>query len=242
MGRTRGRDDPRRSRHSRNSTRTARKRAVYVFAEGEVTEETYVDLVTRIGSPADPARRVDHHILSAGFPTKKRKPLPLAHAATTTARQVFREARRSGLTDTDWYWPQVWCLFDRDEHRHIGEAFREAEAAGVNIAYSHPCFELWRLLHYQNYTSTFGGVCDSAAARLRAQSGFAATYGAGRRTVSAGEAKVVLPGQLRDRYETARAHARKMNAQHQGQRDPNAWDPYTDVWEFVENGLLIARY
>ena len=59
----------------------------------------------------------------------------------------------------------------------------------VKIAYSHPCFELWRLLHYTNYTSTFGGVCGDADGRLRACPGFATTYGRQVRTVSEQQSK-----------------------------------------------------
>lgn len=48
---------------------------------------------------------------------------------------------------------QVWCVFDRDEHSKIHEAFDRAKAHGIEIAFSNPCFELWFLLHFINYSS-----------------------------------------------------------------------------------------
>ncbi|MER5659654.1 RloB family protein [Streptomyces mirabilis] len=86
---------------------------------------------------------------------------------------------RAGLKPEDWNWPQVWCLFDRDQHRDIPTAFTRASRAGVKVAYSRPCFELWRLLHYRNYTSTFGGVCGDVASRLKEQRGFASSPSCG---------------------------------------------------------------
>ena len=43
----------------------------------------------------------------------------------------------------------VWCVFDKD---HFGDAFvralREAGEAGLEVAYSNPCVELWFVLHF----------------------------------------------------------------------------------------------
>lgn len=44
----------------------------------------------------------------------------------------------------------TWCVFDRDDHLRIEEAFQQAEGNGYNIAFSNPCFELWYLLHFQD--------------------------------------------------------------------------------------------
>ncbi|MFD4524464.1 RloB domain-containing protein [Streptomyces sp. NPDC058470] len=38
----------------------------------------------------------------------------------------------------------LWCLFDRDRHEDIPTAFARARKAELHVAYSHPCFELWR--------------------------------------------------------------------------------------------------
>ncbi|GAA4908453.1 RloB family protein [Streptomyces coeruleoprunus] len=226
--------------------RNFRARQVYIFTEGEVTEPEYIDLILKEGTPAKPDQRVERHFQNANAASKYRKPLAMVQEAVRVLHKVEREAKDAGLKERDWNWPQVWVLFDRDDHQGISDAFRLAKE-GVKIAYSHPCFELWRLLHYQNYTSTFGGVCGDANSRLRQQQGFAQTYGANVRAVSEQQAKHIKPGQLlrtddRNRYAEARKHAEKINARHSPNTDRNNWDPYTDVHEFIESGLLLSGY
>lgn len=46
---------------------------------------------------------------------------------------------------------QVWAVFDRDEHPQFDDAIDKAEAAGVRVCYSNPCFELWLVLHFKNW-------------------------------------------------------------------------------------------
>lgn len=43
---------------------------------------------------------------------------------------------------------QVWAFFDRDDHSRVEESYAKAERAGIKVAFSHPCFELWLLLHF----------------------------------------------------------------------------------------------
>ncbi|WTP74621.1 RloB domain-containing protein [Streptomyces sp. NBC_00184] len=243
--RGRGKDDLGRTR--RSSARV-RPREVYVFTEGEVTEPGYIDFVRAHGELKDPSRPFEIHFENSSAPSKRRKPLPLVEDAVACLTRVESRARRDGLNEEkDWNWPQVWCLFDRDEHKDIATAFARARKAGVKIAYSHPCFELWRLLHYQNYTSGFGGACDSAAALLKKQPGFAATYGGRGGSVSAEQAKYVKPKQFaaatpdQNRFEQAKQYAARLGGARIGP-DPALWDPYTDVHAFVENGLGVFRY
>lgn len=242
MARVKGGDRAARQK-GRVRGRRNRIRQVYVFAEGEVTELEYIDLLLERGTPADSARTVECLFQNATVKSKYRKPLPMVEDAVRVLRRAEREAKTAGLDKkADWNWPQVWVLFDRDEHEDIAKARKLADAEDVHVAYSHPCFELWRLLHYQNYTSTFGGVCDNAGNRLRKQPGFTQTYGKGVRSVSAQQAKHVQEGQvLGGRYTTAKKYAQKINDSHQGQ-DPNTWDPFTDMWRFVEEGLLLSGY
>ncbi|MFE0514442.1 RloB family protein [Streptomyces sp. NPDC058964] len=238
MARDKGRDSAGRARRTRPGDRP---REVYVFTEGEVTEPEFVEFVMEHGTRAQQGRKINYSIENAAASSSRRKPLPLVQDAVTKLEGARKAARKAGLTPEDWNWPQVWCLFDRDQHRDIPTAFARAEREGVRIAYSHPCFELWRLLHYQNYTSTFGGVCNDAASRLKKQEGFTETYGVSARSVSAEDAKRVKAGQLQRKYKKARQYAEKINARREG-RDQTRWDPYTDVWRFVEDGLDVIDY
>jgi hypothetical protein len=45
---------------------------------------------------------------------------------------------------------QFWAVFDKDAHPRVDEAINKAEAAGIGIGYSNPCFELWLVLHYKD--------------------------------------------------------------------------------------------
>lgn len=247
MARTRGGDGINRRKGAGGTKgRAARPRQVYVFSEGEVTEPQYIDIIVKNGTPADPGRTVQHHIANPNTKSKLRKPLQLVQEAVRTLRKVEREAKDAGLKqDKDWNWPQVWVLFDRDDHPSIHDALRLADKEGIRVAYSHPCFELWRLLHYTNYTSSFGGVCDDANSRLRSRPGFAATYGRNVRSMSLDQSKHVREEQVLSEdgssYRNAKKYALAINKRCDSP-NPNDWDPYTDVWRFVEEGLLLSRY
>ncbi|MFD9978966.1 RloB family protein [Streptomyces massasporeus] len=237
MARDRGRDNPVRAKRQRKL-----RREVYVFTEGAVTEPGFITFVTENGTRKEPDRETVCKVENRSAPTKRRKPLPLVEDAIAKWREVRRAAEKAGIGPDDWNWPQVWCLFDRDQHPDIPTAFSRARSEKVHVAYSHPCFELWRLLHYQNYTSNFSGVCGSAAGMLKQQPGFAQTYGPTIRSVSEEQAKHVKPGQLSGRYKTAQRYAERLAQRHAGRTDQNSWDPYTDVWKFVEKGLDVSDY
>ncbi|MFL5382303.1 MAG: RloB family protein [Longimicrobiaceae bacterium] len=55
-------------------------------------------------------------------------------------------ARRSG--DPNEAFDEIWCVFDVDTHERFEQARRAAQAAGIRVAISNPCFELWLLLHF----------------------------------------------------------------------------------------------
>ncbi|QEU92356.1 RloB family protein [Streptomyces kanamyceticus] len=236
MARDKGRDNP-----GRNRKPKVLRREVFVFTEGEVTEPEFITFVTENGKRAESGREIVCTVENRSAPTKRRKPLPLVEEAIDKWVEVERAAKKAKLKPTDWNWPQVWCLFDRDEHEDIPTAFSRAKKAKVHVAYSHPCFELWRLLHYKDHTSSFGGVCESAAGLLRNQSAFPQTYGPTIQSVSKEQAKRVMPGQLKGKYDKARQFAKALSPEYTGP-DQSRWDPYTDVWRFVEDGLDVVDY
>ncbi len=120
--------------------------------------------------------------------------------------------------------------FDRDQHDSVDEALKQAGEAHVGVAFSHPCFEVWRLLHHKPVTGTFGGVCGQAEARLP----FAK---------DTPNIKVVLPAQIPSgSYPDVKKRALKMNAAHGDHVPLPHRDPYTDVFAFVEDALGITSY
>ncbi|MBT2526174.1 RloB domain-containing protein [Streptomyces sp. ISL-99] len=244
--RKRGNDSTDRARRSSKAVPS-----VWIFTEGTLTEPQYIDIVRDLRDPDIPLavhiandERTLGGTKGSARPTHSRKPLDLLDQAVTKLREENRKARREawgvpprGISR----WTTVWCLFDRDQHEGVDEVMRVARKMkerneGLEVAYSHPCFELWRLLHHKDYTSTFGGVCDDAAKRLPFVT---------PRT-SKEDAKVVLPEQIlkehSDGYAKAKARAQRMNAQHGDHALHSNRDPYTDVWRFVEEGLLVTDY
>ncbi|MGW2812700.1 RloB family protein [Streptomyces sp. NPDC001415] len=202
-----------------------RKKVVYVFTEGKETEPSFLDIIWERHRESGAARNVDMRIANRKAAGSHRKPLTLVEDATRTMREKTREAKKAKTP-----LPEVWVLFDRDQHEHIQKAMSEAEAAGVKVAFSHPCFEVWRLLHHKDVSGSFGGVCGLATERLP----FAQT---------SLNIKVVQPDEIpKGSYTKARDRALKMNAQHHEHVPRELRDPYTDVHAFVETGLGITTY
>lgn len=46
---------------------------------------------------------------------------------------------------------QIWAVFDRDAHPNFDDAVNRCENKGVRVARSNPCFEVWLILHYEDY-------------------------------------------------------------------------------------------
>lgn len=47
---------------------------------------------------------------------------------------------------------QTWCVFDVDEYE-VERAVARARKYGIETAVSHPCFELWLLVHFREHTA-----------------------------------------------------------------------------------------
>ena len=67
------------------------------------------------------------------------------------AKQYKEEAGAKAAQEKDdnLVYDSVWCVFDIDEHLHVGEAKEMARDNGIDLAISNPCFELWLLLHFR---------------------------------------------------------------------------------------------
>ena len=112
-----------------------------MFCEGTKTEPDYIDALKREPAIHDSAS-VDLRIEASGG-----VPLTLVNAA---ADARARSSQEQGEID------QVWCLYDVEwprNHPGLSEARAKAEASGVRVAISNPCFELWLVLHFENHTA-----------------------------------------------------------------------------------------
>lgn len=104
------------------------------------------------------------------------KPWPIRGKAapctwSSAARCTVRPPSNGGEVQP---YDEFWILIDTDhrfEGRHLTgshDAIRQAQQAGIRVAVSNPCFELWLLLHHEPVASgaTFDG-CGGVEERLR---------------------------------------------------------------------------
>jgi hypothetical protein len=106
---------------------------VLVVCEGEVTEREYVEYLRR-------TERIPINLtIRAGGTTK---------TLVETAVRLQKEAKTS--RDPNDHFDQVWCVFDVDQHPKIDDAKQQANAHGIHLVISNPCFDLWILLHFED--------------------------------------------------------------------------------------------
>lgn len=123
---------------------------------------------------------------------------------------VEQAKARLGADDFD----QVWCVVDVDEFDIDRAVEGSGSVAGVRLAVSNPCFDLWLLLHFQEQTA-YVATCGKLGERLRRR---VANY------EKAVEFRRFAPG-------VARAVA---GAKRLGDTETDFPNPSTGVWRLVE--------
>jgi len=135
------------TRRSRTSDLRRRKpqreprRRILIVCEGRRTEPTYFQ-VLRVR-----LRAVVEVQIEPGGATPK----TLVERAVARKRVSDREARSQ--RDRFLRYDEIWCVFDTDEHPKLADAHQQAQAHGIELAVSNPCFELWALLHFQEQSA-----------------------------------------------------------------------------------------
>ena len=106
---------------------------VLIVCEGAATEPTYFKRI-----------RVEKHLPSTSVEVIPGS-ISGSHPKSITeyAKKRKKELQAEGLGKV-----KIWCVFDRDEHPKIEEAFQQANDNNFGLAFSNPCFELWYLLHF----------------------------------------------------------------------------------------------
>ncbi len=114
------------------------KSKIVIYSEGEKTERDYFDAMRK----AFHSVLVDIEIIKGvGVP------LTIATEIVQAAKSARLRDRRQSYSSND----EFWAVFDRDEHPNIPEAISRCNNANVRVAFSNPCFELWLILHFQDY-------------------------------------------------------------------------------------------
>ena len=134
--------DLRRQRHCREP-----KRRFVVFCEGANTEPGYLSALKRCFAFA---------LIEIETIGGVGVPYTVAERATQRARELGLTRRRRRTLSSFEEGDQVWAVFDRDEHPRFTEAVRLCESGGVSVGRSNPCFELWLILHDQEFDKPDG--------------------------------------------------------------------------------------
>ena len=114
----------------------APKRLFIIFCEGRNTEPGYFKALHRYYSGA----LIDVQTIGGvGVP------MTLATQAAARVENIRNPRDSHDAGD------QVWAVFDRDDHPQHEEAVMHCENNGVGVGRSNPCFEVWLLLHIEDY-------------------------------------------------------------------------------------------
>lgn len=114
------------------------KASIVILCEGRNTEPAYLTALKRHYRRA---RIVLEIIPAVGVP------MTITQEAIKRKKSQIKAAKKSKLGHNDI----VCAVFDRDEHPSFEEAKSMCRSNGVLVASSDPCFELWIVLHYENY-------------------------------------------------------------------------------------------
>lgn len=198
----------------RNVTRKFPKPKFHILCEGEKTEPNYLDYYLSLfhGNWAN-------RILIKVEEVEENEPISLIKRAI----QIKKEARHKEDV--------FWCVYDREsptkyeDSRHM-KAYEYARKNEINIALSNVCFEVWVLLHRQNYCGAYSNYDD-----LRKRSNL--------KTLFKGYDKNYQFDFTQKEIHFARENAKRMNAQtlsgaSRGRELSHQLNPYTDVYRLLD--------
>ncbi|MGW4128942.1 RloB family protein [Amycolatopsis japonica] len=202
----------------RSPGRSRDHRVVYVAVEGEITE---VDYLAYVNKELIDDGQITLHVIARANGLKPME----------TVTKV--------LDDPD-PGDELWVMFDRDEHTGIPQAFSSGRKNDVDVAFSHPSFDLWLLLHFQAFSGSQNGSSKIVHEKLRQYPGYE-TFGKQGDDKSVKGTRV---DSIRGKERTAARNARKLIKDcafdgcseaggHADGCDPLRRDPSTDVWRLL---------
>lgn len=173
-----------------------------MLTEGEVTEQIYLQAFC------------GGHVVLVFGQTSGCVPLTLVQKA----REELRANRRASKDDR---FDEIWCVFDRDNHPNIKQALAEARNAGVNVAFSNPCFELWLVWHLEDCTAHVErNVIQRRSRELGLTEGKHIT-------------REAIP-KLENGFSAAKKRAQELDSRRERDGSEYGSNPHSDVWRLVE--------
>jgi len=132
------------------------KSKLYILAEGE-TEVEYFEQLCRFESIKRNFAGIEIDI----YQPQNHSPLGIVQEAK---RRLHSQSKHTTLpSDT------AWCIFDKDGHANIAQAFDEAHKHNIKIAFSSICFEFWIVLHFEYTTRPFLNCEDAKSFIFKGQ-------------------------------------------------------------------------
>lgn len=116
----------------------AEKQRFFLICEGEKTEHTYFEALKSQFPGA---------LIKFEYDAPAGAPITIKDKVQARMAALRQEQRHNPSAKAD----TVWAIFDEDEHHKVPEAIAGCESAGAKVAYSNPCFEVWLILHYQDF-------------------------------------------------------------------------------------------
>ena len=114
------------------------KTKIVIYSEGEKTERDYFNEMKRAFRSA---------VVDVDIVDGVGVPLTIAKKAIQAAQLAQHRDRGQSYARQD----EFWAVFDRDEHPNVAEAISRCKNAKIGVAFSDPCFELWLVLHFQDF-------------------------------------------------------------------------------------------
>lgn len=97
-------------------------------------------------------------------------------------RSSARQAAQAKIPDSEG--AEVWALYDHDGRQDIDQVCARARRQGIQAALSHPSFELWLLLHFQDFSpAAQNGSNNVILEKLRAAHSEFAGFGDGSKRI-----------------------------------------------------------
>lgn len=63
---------------------------------------------------------------------------------------------------------EIWGVFDKDEHSDFDQAVHRCHEHGVRVARSNPCFEVWLILHFEDFHCPMEDMLSKSTSRKSA--------------------------------------------------------------------------
>ncbi|MGH6836706.1 MAG: RloB family protein [Methylocella sp.] len=124
----------------RRISKISPKRKFILYCEGKKTEPDYFGALQNV---CDGTLIKIEAIGAVGVPR------------TIADRSIERAMlhKRSGKKEANSFerLDEVWAVFDRDEHPDFDQAVNRCREHGVGVARSNPCFEVWLILHFEDF-------------------------------------------------------------------------------------------